>query len=127
MRLGKEFQPVNYDTTVSSTAIVFTRYIILEWIRRQKNDYHTLGEIFFFCYDDVRDIELSDALKSLVSIMADGLSNGTITMDETVRIKILDWYVSQPAFVQSICKDQMVAAGFITADNHNGYEMSTAA
>ena len=30
LKLGREFQPVNYDTTVSSTALVFTRYIILE-------------------------------------------------------------------------------------------------
>ena len=124
LKLGKEFQPVNYDTTVSSTALVFTRYIILEWIRRQNNDYHTLGEIFFYCYDDVRDIELSEALEKLISIMASGLVNGTITMDESVRIEILDWYVSQPVFIQSICKKQMLSAGFITEDNHNNNELS---
>ena len=49
LKLGKEFQPVNYDTTISSTALVFTRYILLEWIRRNNSDFHTLGEIFFFC------------------------------------------------------------------------------
>ena len=61
LKLGREFQPVNYGTTVSSTALVFTRYIILEWIRRKNSDYHSMGEIFFLCYDDVRDIELSGA------------------------------------------------------------------
>ena len=49
LKLGRKFQLVNYDTTVSSTALVFTR--------------------FFICYDDVRDIELSDALDKLVSII----------------------------------------------------------
>ena len=127
LKLGKEFQPVNYDTTVSSTALVFTRCIILEWIRRHNADYHALGEIFFYCYDDVRDIELSDALKKLVSIMADGIANGAIAMDESVRIELLDWYLSQPAFIQSICKDQMVGAGFVAADNHNDGELSMAA
>ena len=38
LKLGKEFQPVNYDTTVSGTALVFTRFIILEWLRRKQND-----------------------------------------------------------------------------------------
>ena len=66
LKLGKELQPINYDTTVSSTALAFTRYTILEWIRRQNSDPHSLGEIFFFCYDDVRDIELSDDLGCLV-------------------------------------------------------------
>ena len=127
LKLGKEFQPINYDTTVSSTALVFTRYTILEWIRRQNSDPHSLGEIFFFCYDDVRDIELSDALDRLVSIMAEGISNGTITMDESVRVEILDWYISQPVFIQNICKDSLVNAGFVAADNHNGDELSIAA
>ena len=27
--------------TVSSTAIVFTRYILIEWLRRKKNDQKT--------------------------------------------------------------------------------------
>ncbi len=127
LKLGKEFQPVNYDTTVSSTALVFTRYIILEWIRRQNSDYHTLGEIFFLCYDDVRDIELSDALKRLVSIMADGLANGTITMNEDARLEIIEWYISQPVFIQSICKEQMINAGFIASEEQKDAEMSIVA
>ncbi|MBQ3664984.1 MAG: hypothetical protein II919_02620, partial [Lachnospiraceae bacterium] len=68
--------------------------------------------------------ELSEALEKLISIMASGLVNGTITMDESVRIEILDWYVSQPVFIQSICKKQILSAGFITEDNHNNNELS---
>lgn len=30
LKPGKEFQPVNYNTTVSNTALVFARFIILE-------------------------------------------------------------------------------------------------
>lgn len=33
-----EFQSRIYDAMVSHTAIVFTRYTILEWIRRKEND-----------------------------------------------------------------------------------------
>ena len=36
--LGSEFQGLSYDMIVSSTAIVFTRYILIEWLRRKKND-----------------------------------------------------------------------------------------
>lgn len=38
-----------------------------------------------------------------MSIIADGLSNGTIQMDESVREGILDWYVLQPSFIRLIC------------------------
>lgn len=127
LKLGKEVQSVNYDTTVSSTVIVFTRYIILEWIHRKNSDYHSLGEIFFFCYDDGRDIELSDALERLLSIMADGLANGTITIGESVRIEIIGWYVFQPAFIQAICRDQMVSAGFIATEDHSSNDLSMVA
>lgn len=127
LKLGREFQPVNYGTTVSSTALVFTRYIILEWIRRKNSDYHSMGEIFFLCYDDVRDIELSGALNKLVAIIADGLANGKIQMEESVRGEILNWYISQPNFIQSICQKQMEDAGLLASIEHNGGEMSTGA
>ncbi len=117
LKLGSKFQPVNYDTTVSSTALVLTRFIILEWIRRQNSDFKSLGEVFFFCYDDVRDIELSDALERLISIMADGICAGTIQVAESVRKELLDWYVSKPAFIRSLCTKQMIAAGVLSTDS----------
>ena len=86
-----------------------------------------MGEIFFYCYDDVRDIELSDTLNKLMSIIADGLSNGTIQMDETVREEILDWYVSQPSFIRLICGKQLLETGLLTSADHKYGEMSTVA
>lgn len=47
MKLGTEFQSRSYGAMVSHTAIVFTRYIILEWTRRNRNDQKTYGELFF--------------------------------------------------------------------------------
>ena len=127
LKLGKEFQPVNYDTTVSSTALVLTRFILLEWLRRKNSDPHSLGEIFFLCYDDVRDIELVDALEQLISIISEGLANGTIQMDESVRKELLNWYVSQPAFIKCLCQKQMEEAGLLSTVERNIDEKSTAA
>ena len=47
LKLGSEFQSRSYGAMVSHTTIVFTRYIILEWLRRNQNDEKTYGEIFF--------------------------------------------------------------------------------
>ena len=46
MKLGAEFQGRSYDAMVSPTTIVFTRYILPEWIRRNRNDRKTYGELF---------------------------------------------------------------------------------
>ena len=37
----------------SSTAIVFTRYILLEWLRRKASDPKTICELFYVCCDDI--------------------------------------------------------------------------
>lgn len=102
LKLGKEFQGVSYDLTISSTALVFTRFILLEWIRRKHNDEKTIAELFFVCCEDIQDMELSTALRSFMAIFSTGVRNGSITMDETVRIQFIEWFVSQPAFIQAI-------------------------
>ena len=88
--------------TVSTTAIVFTRYILLEWIRREDTDPRTMGDLFFLVYDEVKDIELTDALQRLLTIFADGLKNGEITVSESVRLLLIDWFLSQPEFIRAL-------------------------
>ena len=123
-KLGKEFQPVNYDTTVSSTALEFTRFIILEWIRRKENDVRTLGELFYAAFDEVRDIEMEDTLNSLLSILADGLKSGDVTIGEHTRKELLQWYISQPRFIRIICEQSMLEAGLLYEEENEDGEMS---
>ena len=65
MKLGTEFQSRSYDAMVSHTTIVFTRYILLEWIRRNQNDQKTYGELFFMFCEDIQDMDLTNALQML--------------------------------------------------------------
>lgn len=90
---------------------MFTRFIILERIRRKNSGYRTMGDIFFLIYEEVRDLELSDALEKLVSILAVGIAQGRIQVDEVIRAELLDWYISQPIFIQSLCQSQLAEAG----------------
>ena len=100
-----EFQGLSYDMTVSSTAIVYTRYILLEWLRRKKNDEKTFCEIFYVCCDDIQDMEYSTALKQLTAIFVNGIKNGTITIAKEVKCQLMNWFVSQPAFIRELCPD----------------------
>jgi hypothetical protein len=60
-------------------------------------------ELFFLCCEGIRDIELSEALERLLAIFMEGLQNGTVQIDESVRRDLIDWYVSQPMFIQRLC------------------------
>lgn len=100
--LGDEFQGLSYDMTVSSTALVFTRYIILEWLRRKNNDQKTICELFYVCCDDIQDIELSTALKQLLKLLCDGLKNHAITITSEIKMQLINWFVSQPAFIKAL-------------------------
>ena len=71
-------------------------------MRRKHNDEKTLAELFFVCCEDIQDMELSAALRSLMVIFSTGVRNGSISIDKTVRIQLIEWFVSQPAFIQAI-------------------------
>lgn len=85
LKLGTEFQSRTYDAMVSHTAIVFTRYIILEWIRRKENDEKTYGELFFMFCEDIQDMDLTTALQSLMALFVEHIS--TLPADAAVCIK----------------------------------------
>ena len=100
--LGDEYQGLSYDMTVSSTAIVFTRFVILEWMRRKNNDQKTICELFYVCCDDIQDMELSTALKQLLTILFEGLKTRAITITSEVKKQLLNWFVSQPTFIKAL-------------------------
>lgn len=92
--------------TVSSTTVVFTRYILLEWLRRKKNNDKTICELFYACCDDIQDMELTTALRQLLELLASGLENKMIAITSEVKSQlIINWFVSQPAFIQALCPD----------------------
>jgi len=102
LKLGREFQTRSYDSAVAHTAIVFARYTFLEWLRRQENDPKTYGGLFFALCEDVQDMELSDALQSLMSLFMETI-NGYGTEDtETIKSKVTNWIASQSRYIKEL-------------------------
>ena len=104
MKLGTEFQSRSYVAMVSHTTIVFTRYILLEWIRRNENDQRTYGELFFLFCDEIQDMDLTSALQGLMSLFTDIVAVVPAITDMLKR-KVSDWMGSQPAFIQTLFSD----------------------
>ena len=105
LKLGTEFQSRTYDAMVSHTAIVFTRYTILEWIRRNENDQKTYGELFFMFCEDIQDMDLTDALQSLMALFVEHISTLSADITACVKSKVTEWMNSQAAFIQALFKD----------------------
>ena len=105
LKLGSEFQSRNYDALVSHTAIVFTRYILLEWIHRNENDQKTYGELFFMLCDDVQDMDLTNALQGLLSLFTEITAKVSAEITEFIKSKVNNWIMSQPMFIQALFRD----------------------
>lgn len=105
LKLGTEFQSRNYDAMVSHTSIVFTRYMILEWIRRNENDQKTYGELFFMLCDDIQDMDFTNALQGLLSLFTDIATIVSADITEVIKSKVTNWMKSQPLFIQALFCD----------------------
>lgn len=105
LKLGTEFQGRSYDAMVSHTTIVFTRYIILEWIRRNQNDVKTYGELFFLLCDEIQDMDFTNALQSLLALFVEQLCNIPVDITSIIKSKVSEWIKSQALFIQALFKE----------------------
>lgn len=102
MKLGTEFQSRNFDAIVSHTTIVFTRYTILEWIRRNQNDEKTYEELFYMFCEDIQDMDFTNAIMSLMALFVEQVNNLPAQITNIVKCKVDDWMQSQATFIQAL-------------------------
>lgn len=105
MKLGTEFQSRSYTAMVSHTAIVFTRYIVLEWICRHENDVKTYGELFFYACKDIQDMDLTQALQSLMALFVEQVNNYAADITTIIKCKVSEWIDSQASFIQALFRN----------------------
>ena len=102
LKLSEEFQTRNYDASVAQTALVFTRYTILEWLRRKEADPKTYGGLFFALCEDVQDMELTEALKSLMALFMDIVNGWRPENSETIKCQLTNWIASQSRYIKDL-------------------------
>lgn len=102
LRLGKEFQSPNYDNLVAQTTMVLTRYIMIEWLRRQEQDERTYGELFFCMSEEVQDLPFEEALRSLLSLFEQALTQ--LKNRNELFNQLTKWWAQQPAFIRGLAQ-----------------------
>ena len=101
LKLGSEFQGRSFDMMISHTTIVFSRYLILEWERRQNTDERSLGSLFYFFADEVMDIDLKTALRQLMAFVLDILKNKSKNSEASLS-QLRDWISDLPSYIKAL-------------------------
>ncbi|MPM80805.1 hypothetical protein SDC9_127855 [bioreactor metagenome] len=69
LKLAKEFQVRSYDMMVAHTTIVFSRYIMLAAENCNSTDLCTIGALFYYCRDELKEIRFLEALQLLIEAL----------------------------------------------------------
>jgi hypothetical protein len=102
LKLGKEFQGRSFDLLISHTTIVFSRYLVMEWERRQENDSKSLGGLFFLFSDEVRDLDLKTALQQLMSLFLELADAKTKRNKDSVLCQLQSWISGLPSYIKGM-------------------------
>jgi hypothetical protein len=105
LKLNKEFQCRSFDSMIGHTTIVFTRYIFLAWEQRKTNDPKTLGMIFYEYCSEVKDVDFETALKGLLNIVQEIISQGEREMiinTEVIKNQLDNWMATLPNYINGL-------------------------
>jgi len=105
LKLGTEFQGRSFDSLISHTTIVFSRYLAMEYERRQSSDDRTLGGLFFLFADEVRDLDYQTALQQLMNLFLEMSQVKTKKNKTAVFCQLQEWISSLPSFIKDLFRD----------------------
>jgi hypothetical protein len=75
LNLTGEIQSRRYDAMIAHSTIVLLRFCFLEFERRIREDGRSHGELFYACYDEIRDLSFFESLKLLISVFIEEIQN----------------------------------------------------
>lgn len=84
LNLERETQLRDYDGMIGHITIAMSRYIFLAFEQRCHDDPRTLGRLFFACSNELRDLNLLEALQRLLSLAMDKVRSAGIIAEDVV-------------------------------------------
>lgn len=101
LKLQKEFQGRSFDSLISHTTIVFSRYIVLSWQNRCSTDSRTLGGMFYEFCDEIKDIDWAIALQRLVELLEDVFKGSNKKIRNLIKCQLLQWIACLPSYIKA--------------------------
>lgn len=100
LKLQKEFQGRSYDSLISHTTIVFTRYIVLSWQHRCSTDDRTLGGMFYELSDEINELDWAVALQQLIELLEDTLKHTNKRIQKLIKSQLQQWIAGLPNYIK---------------------------
>ena len=101
LKLQKEFQGRSYDSLISHTTIVFTRYMVLSWQNRCSTDQRTLGGMFYELCDEISDLDWAIALQQLIELLEDTLKESNKKIQKLIKSQLQQWIAGLPNYIKA--------------------------
>jgi hypothetical protein len=101
LRLQKEFQGRSFDSLISHTTIVFSRYIVLSWQHRCSNDQRSLGGLFYELCDEVSQLDWAIALQTLMDLLADVAKQAGKKIKNLIQKQLQQWIDGLPRYIKA--------------------------
>jgi len=69
LKLAKEWKVLSYDAMTAHVAFVFSRYMMLAIENRSESDMRTIGELFYYLVDELKDISFMESLSLIMQML----------------------------------------------------------
>lgn len=97
LKLENEFQSVNYDMLIAHITIVFTRYIILEYLKRTNNDMrYSVDKWFYKIFDEIRDMGVQRAINIIMELFEALIKEIEKDKQEYIKSQVHNWIMHLP-------------------------------
>lgn len=92
LKLVKECHSLSYDALTAHVAIVFARYMLLALEQRRNLDEKTLGKLFFYMVDELKNIAFAQSYQLILQTMIDCVCAIFQPSDEQLS-QLLDMFI----------------------------------
>src|SRR5690625_3038980 len=101
LKLQKEFQGRSYDSLISHTTIVFSRYILLSWQNRCSKAERQLGGMFYELCDEINELDWAVALQQLIELLEDALEKTNKKFKKLIKSQLQHWFATLPSYIKA--------------------------
>lgn len=110
LQLVTECHSLSYDALTAHVAIVFARYLMIAMEQRRNEDERTLGELFFFFKDELKDITFGESFQIIMTALIESVCAIFQPTEEQMELFIEMFVGRLPDYIRNSLVKAVLAA-----------------